>query len=838
MSISRQNHYVPQWYQKRFLSSGKSAFYYLNLIPPVIDLPDGKKKTLNRVRWPFSATQCFCQKDLYTTQYYGSLNDEIERYLFGRIDDIGAKAVGAMAEQEFKSLHDNFQNFFEYIDIQKIRTPKGLIWLHSKYPNLTHNQLLYEMQRIQRLHCTIWVEAVREIVSARNSRIKFLVSDHPVTTYNPACHPNSNECSFPNEPRIEMKATQTIFPLDCNRCLILTNLDYARNPDLSDPKAFRPNANPFRPTLARMDNTICKRELREDEVAKINFIIKLRAKQFLAAENKEWLYPEKVVRCSWREMGKVLLPPDDELYHYGGEVFGKYEDGTYFYHDQYGRTQKEASYLKKEPTQGKVGPNAPCPCGSGKKYKKCYRDKPEDERPSSLERSIRERNLKFFEILVNILGFDEKKDWSAIRRELTDQKIADIHKAIAVLWPLETDLMSLLPRPDAKISRALYSGLLDPRVTYKEVAAFSLFADEILIINPFPNPNIIRKEYNPIDSPGQYRQATLKNIIFLISLMPLIQAGRVNLIPDPLNFNAALRQEIFSEAKKRRDQVKLDKKEFGSMEKLAKEDFKRFLFNGPDERLRSFIKRAKPQITEDELKQTLEYVKRENEQDPLATLHPPSIGESGGQMLMSHLSPNLELGMFLAQATGSFILTHHPYRWSEIRSSVNYFYGDYQSPWERIARHMTNFEMDFVHFFDHKDLLLALKNAELAHMRITLRDIWNAVQNEQPTDPSQIDYLIKEMNLAREKMRISIDKVMKQKNKDCEEYLRVAKTKAKLSSTIAPAGHSTSAVYRLLLAHAGHEKYLKALPLSLYVEHLDEESENLESANFDFAKRD
>lgn len=48
-------------------------------------------------------------------------------------------------------------------------------------------------------------------------------------------------------------------------------------------KAFRPNANPFRSTLVRMDNTIHKRELQENEVATINFIIKLRAKQFLAA---------------------------------------------------------------------------------------------------------------------------------------------------------------------------------------------------------------------------------------------------------------------------------------------------------------------------------------------------------------------------------------------------------------------------------------------------------------------------------------------------------------------------------------------------------------------------
>ena len=738
------------------------------------------------------------------------------------IDYSGAKAIDAMAKQEFKSLHDNFLNFFEYIDVQKIRTPKGLAWIKSKYPSLTHNQLLHEMQCIRQLHCTIWSEAVREIVYANNSKIKFIVSDHPVTIYNPACPPNSQECNYPNEPRIEMKASQTIFPLDSNRCLILTNLDYARNPNLPDPKAYRPNANPFRSTLIRMDNTICKRQLQENEVAMINLIIKMRAKQFLAAENKEWLCPENVIKCSWPELGQVLLPPKDELYHFGGEVMGKYEDGTFFYYDEYGRTRGKASYLKKEPITIKLGPNEPCSCGSGKKYKKCCRDKPEDERPSSSERSIRERNFKFFEILVNILGFDGRKDWSEIRRDLTDQKIADIHKAVAALWPTETDLMSLLPRPDVKISRALYSGLLDPRVAYQNVTAFSLYADEILILNPFPNPNIIRKEHNPIDNPTQYRQETLKNIIFLITFMPLIEAGRVSLIPDPLNFNSALRQQIMTEAEKRRNQVKLDDKSIGPMEKLLKEDYKRFLFNLPDDRLRSFIKRAKPEINDEDLENTLKYIKKENEQDPLAMLY-PSITEKGdGQMLMSHLSPNLELGMFLAQATGSFIVTNHPYRWSEICSSVNYFYGDYHSPWERIAEHMTNLEINFIHFSDQNDFLAALNDGELRYMRVALRNVWNAVQTKQPSSQSHVDNLIKEIDLAREKMGLAIDKFMKRKNEGCQEYLRVARTKAKLSSKIAPAGHSTSTVYRLLLAHAGHEKYLKALPLSLYVEHNEE----------------
>jgi hypothetical protein len=818
MAITRRNHYVPEWYQKRFLSSNKSAFHYLDLSPPLIDLPNGEKKPLNAVRWPFSPGKCFWQEDLYTTHYHGFLNDEIERYLFGEIDNTGVKAIDAMAEQEFEILHDKFKNFFEYIDIQKIRTPKGLSWLKSKYPNLTHNQLLFEMQGIRQLHCTIWVEAVREIVYAENSKIKFIVSDHPITIYNPACPPNSPECVFPNDPRIEMKATQTIFPLDSNRCLILTNLDYARNPSLSDPKVFRPNANPYRSTLIKMDNTICKRQLQENEVAMINLIIKQRAKKFLASENKEWLYPERVIKNSWQELGKILLPPEDELYHYGGETYVGYKDGTSSYFDEYGRTRKESDYLKKEPPKGKVGANDPCTCGSGKKYKKCCYDKPEDERPSSSERSIRERNLQFIHILIRILGFNKTQDWAEIRRALTDQKIADIHKAIAILWPPETDLMALLPRPDAKVSRALYSGLLDPRVAYGNVSSFSLYADEILIINPFPNPNIIRKEYNPIDNPGQYRQETLKNTVLLISLFSLIESGRLNMIPDPSNFNPALREQIMSEAQKRRDQVKLDEKSIEPMRKLMMEDYKRFIFNGSEERLRSFLKKENPEINDEELGQTLEYIKKRNEEDPLAMLHPSSPGESGGQITMSHLSPNLELGMFLAQATGSFVLTNHLYRWSEICSSVNYFYGNYQSPWERIASHITNFDMDFIQYLDPKDFSLALKDGELRYMRVAFRNIWNAVQSEQPSSPSQVDYLINEIDLAKEKMNISINKFVKRRNEFYKE-VRVARTKGKLSSKIAPAGHSTSAVYRMLLAHAGHEKYLKALPLSFFVEY-------------------
>jgi hypothetical protein len=55
-------------------------------------------------------------------------------------------------------------------------------------------------------------------------------ADHPVTTYNHAAPPEAQLCIYPNDPTIALKASQTVFPLDRNFCLILTNLDYARDP--------------------------------------------------------------------------------------------------------------------------------------------------------------------------------------------------------------------------------------------------------------------------------------------------------------------------------------------------------------------------------------------------------------------------------------------------------------------------------------------------------------------------------------------------------------------------------------------------------------------------------
>jgi hypothetical protein len=111
--------------------------------------------------------------------------------LFNRLQAIQTKKSGRAPTREgIGEWHSHFKVFFEYLDTQKIRTPKGLDWLSAQYPRLTQNDLMFEMQGISVMHCTIWTEGVREIVSAQDADVKFIVSDHPVTIYNYAIPPD------------------------------------------------------------------------------------------------------------------------------------------------------------------------------------------------------------------------------------------------------------------------------------------------------------------------------------------------------------------------------------------------------------------------------------------------------------------------------------------------------------------------------------------------------------------------------------------------------------------------------------------------------------------------
>jgi hypothetical protein len=93
-----------------------------------------------------------------------------------------------------------------------------------------------------------------------------------------------------------------------------------------------------------------------------------------------------------------------------------------------------------------------------------------------------------------------------------------------------------MPVPDGKL-RGLYLGDIRPELTLQNLIRFSLYSDQLFVINPFYNPWIIRPEYNPIENPDQYKIDTINLLHFLFSVAPWIYAGVLYLIPDPGELN-------------------------------------------------------------------------------------------------------------------------------------------------------------------------------------------------------------------------------------------------------------------------------------------------------------
>jgi hypothetical protein len=654
---SRQNHYVPEWYQKRFCPIGTFNFF--------LDLcsthrrPDGSPVCVApRRRSPKSS---FWEQDLYVTRFGKYINDQIETVLFKGIDDSGANAIRAVVGGDPVQMHQHLEAFFSYLGAQKLRTPKGLDWIRSRYPALSQVELMVELQHLIYINCTLWAEAVREVVSAEDSNVKFLVTDHPVTTFNVAWPWESASRAVLNDAPVVLNGTQTIFALGANHCLILTHLPYAEAPCEVSLTARRENTRHFAPTLIRTDALIRSRRLRSDEVIVINHLLKARARRYIAAAESDWLYPERLTVTPGR-IADVLLPPKKGLWHFGGETYIGYKDGRVDYRDAFGRTSKAHERLLKPPPQTPPDDTDACPCGSGATFQTCCKSLPLWERPPWNVRSLRERNLAFIRAVYDILGLGADRSWDDVRRELSDEQVARIHSVVPTLWPEDTDLAALLPRPNVSIVRAVYMGPSDPRMVGLSVVSLAPLFDQLLVMNPFLNPANIKPEYSPVSNPSKHKQQTLKNVLFLLTLEPLIRAGKVLLFPDPGDVVPEFQRAMWAMAEERTAQWRQQDPDIDDLRWLGRDEVQRSLYQLPDDALRSIAKQASPELSSVELNAFVTGVREKQQRDPFALLQPLP---AEGQFAVVR-SLNLETALYTAQLTGAIIVTDIKALWEHL----------------------------------------------------------------------------------------------------------------------------------------------------------------------------
>lgn len=349
MPQSHAHHYVPQWYQKRFLNPGQSKYHYLDLRPEIVVREGVLHKRRALLHW--GPKRCFYGDHLYTLTLGGLTSDQVERRFFGPIDANGQKAVELFGPYRAycDGVHDAFMWLMHYMDAQRLRTPRGLDWLRAMTRARTQSQTLVALQAIFQRHITMWTEAVWEIASARQSPTKFIVSDNPVTFFNSRAFPGSATCRHPGDVPLECLGTRTLFPLGRDACLILTHLQLVRNPWAN---AMRPriNARAYQQTMKALLDIQFGRELTEDEVRRVNFVLKKRASRYIAAAEEDWLYPERHIASEhWSKLDEdwFLLPHLWKVPFSGGIMVG-YKGGGSWAMDEHGRKRNHPAYRERK----------------------------------------------------------------------------------------------------------------------------------------------------------------------------------------------------------------------------------------------------------------------------------------------------------------------------------------------------------------------------------------------------------------------------------------------------------------------------------------------------------
>lgn len=337
------HHYVPQWYQRRFLQRGQTRFHYLDLHPETV--VSGKVRYQRRALLRWGPARCFYKDDLYTLKLGNWTTDQIEKRFFGEIDNRGRKAVELFGDYNGHCARagEAFQALTPYMDAQRFRTPKGLDWVKKRAGLSDQGRTLMLMQRVFQLHATMWTEGVWEIARARQSPTKFIVTDEPVTFFNRRIFPG--ESLHPRVFELSQVGTRTVFPLGLDSCLIITHTQFVRNPWIS-PNETRVNARAYQPTMRNLLDTQFGRELEEDEVQRINFILKSRATRYIAAAEEEWLYPERHASITdWSKLDHdwFLFPHLYKVSFTSGILVG-HKDGSVWAQDEYGRQPSNPKY--------------------------------------------------------------------------------------------------------------------------------------------------------------------------------------------------------------------------------------------------------------------------------------------------------------------------------------------------------------------------------------------------------------------------------------------------------------------------------------------------------------
>ena len=177
-----------------------------------------------------------------------------------------------------------------YVSTRRFRLPPEFYRMRKMRSQLAPdgpNQILSVLMGVFQAYSTMWMEGVWEIVRARQSKTKFIVSDNPVTFYCRSMFPS--DWLYPNDCNLKQSVRAPCFRLVSIRA---SSSRICSSPEpKATPTGLRENARYYDQTVKHLGEIQFGRELNQSDVVRINYILKKRATRYIAAAEKEWCIP-------------------------------------------------------------------------------------------------------------------------------------------------------------------------------------------------------------------------------------------------------------------------------------------------------------------------------------------------------------------------------------------------------------------------------------------------------------------------------------------------------------------------------------------------------------------
>lgn len=376
-----------------------------------------------------------------------------------------------------------------------------------------------------------------------------------------------------------------------------------------------------------------------------------------------------------------------------------------------------------------------CPCGTGKKYKHCCQGNVDWD---SIERgrgdryqhlSIRGRNLAFRDLICELLLLDSHRQLRSLsdyKKAFTAENVRKLNEGITRIWPPDLNIEAALRSTGGGVS-GLYVGDYSKDQLLRGIVRHSAYASKLLVCDPFIYPLSVRAEYSPIENPDQHRSQTLRNANVWIALAPWIEAGLVEVIRTPCDFDHRLKWDSLKEQREKFDSsVELTEAARLTVNEMMQRHgatwkFRDLVLTSPDvallQQLQRFVGKGN-KVTKEDL---LAYVHQRRALDP--DFLEPIGPDTGGQLHIVSSGASYNIACMISELTGSYLVTDLHVKWKEIELDRR-GRGEEVDAWSPFAKAMQDASLKYLDDVSLEDALAVRKDGRLESLRVFLRRVW------------------------------------------------------------------------------------------------------------------